>query len=249
MNKLPVQIFESVRNLSGERVFLFAEARSGSSWLLETINSSPEVSLLKEIMQPIQRQEFYRVHPEDDIRKDHDVEYLERRMHELNTLKRGCKILFPQAVRFMDLYEFIFNYPDARYILLHRENLIKGEVSGFVAREFDYWHPEKSVEKHAIGITPEFLFQRVLWRDFTTRFCMELICSHTKFHFEITYESLFQEKRAVLTALCNFLGIDNNLKNAREIKANPHPLQEMILNYDQVKALFHERKAYTDMLD
>ena len=80
MNKLPVQIFESVRILSGERVFIFAEARSGSSWLLETINSSQDVFLLKEIMQLPQRQEFYRVHPEYDIRKDHDVEYVERRM-------------------------------------------------------------------------------------------------------------------------------------------------------------------------
>ncbi len=249
MENLPVDCFQEIRRKSHERIFLFAEARSGSTWLLETLNSSPDISMLKEIMQPGQRKGFYEANPQYDIRRDHDTEYIERQIAGIPGKVRGCKILFPQAVRFMDLYEFLFNYPDARMVLLHRENLVKGEVSGFVAREFAHWHPTSPTEKHMVEINPEFLMKRVRWREFATRFCIDLIRSHSNHFFDVTYESLFSDQDSVLQRLCNFLEIPAELKCAREIKANPHPLNEIIANYESVKAYFNQKQAYVHMLD
>lgn len=249
MENLPVECFEEIRRNSHERIFLFAEARSGSTWLLETLNSSPDISMLKEIMQPGQRKGFYQANPQYDIRLDHDVQYIERQLSTIRAKIRGCKILFPQAVRFMDLYEFLFNFPDARILLLRRENPVKGEVSGFVAREFANWHPTSPTKRHSVEINPEFLFKRIQWRESATRFCLDMIRSHSNHTFEITYESLFNDQETVLEQLCTFLEITNDLKRAREIKANPHPLSEIIANYTSVKEYFNRKQAYMHMLD
>jgi LPS sulfotransferase NodH len=247
---LPVNLYDNIMQNSASRVFIFAEARSGSTWLLETLNSCSELFLLKEIMQPGQRQEFSNRYPEYFNSVEGDVLYIEKQLSLVDGIQKGCKILFPQAVRFMDIYEFLFNYRDAKFILLRRENVLKGEVSGFVARQFALWHPTEHTERHMVEIDPELLYKRILWRNLSTTFCINLIKAHCNNFLEITYEELFPVTSRVIDSLCDFLTISNrSLSPAREVKSNPHSLDEIIINYDAVKAYFKDKGSLSLLLD
>jgi LPS sulfotransferase NodH len=245
---IPVTIYDEALRKSSDRVFIFSEARSGSNWLVETLNSSGDLGLLKEIMQPGQQKEFKANHPEYFEKNSADVLYMEKQLSYLDKPKRGCKILFPQAVRFMDLYEFLFSYRDARFIFLRRQNVVKGEVSGLIAGQFALWHSFEQPPKHMIEIDPEFLYKRVLWRDYTTTYCMKLIRAYCGNCFEMTYEELFTDTSRAINSLCGFLAIHpENLILGREVKSNPHSLTEMISNYDEVKTFFDDKPPFHQM--
>ena len=247
---IPVTLYDEVLKYSQKRVFVFSEARSGSNWLVETLNSCNDLFLLKEIMQPGQRKVFSNMYPEYFNTIEGDVLYIEKQLSFVERRLKGCKILFPQALRFMDLYEFLFSYRDAQYILLHRENILKGEVSGLIAGKFALWHSYERPQKHMMEINPEFLYKRVLWRSLSTTFCMNLIKTHCNNYLDLTYEELFSETKRVLDSICNFLTISSGLLvPAKEVKSNPHSLNEIISNYDEVKTYFDDKEPFRLMLD
>jgi hypothetical protein len=248
--KLPLTIHDDVVALNTSRLFVFAEARSGSNWLVETINSHKEVFLLKEIMQPLQKIDFYKGSPDRVPVDESDVVYIEKQLAVGNGKLKGCKILFPQAVRFMDLYEFIFNYQNANFILLTRINSVHGEVSGMLAREFSAWHAQENREKRMVMIDPRFLHQRILWRSQTTAFCSNMIKLHCPNVFELTYEDLFDNTPDKLVRIFNFLHLKNHdVSISKEIKMNPTPLSELIINYQEVKEYFKNLDPFFSMFD
>ena len=103
----------------GNRAFVIAESRSGSNWLVETLNNHPDIFLLKEIFQPEQRKKFTEEKGMEQYREiDTDIHYLEKRLEESGKKLSGCKILTSQAVRFLDFFKFIEYYQGAFFIFL-----------------------------------------------------------------------------------------------------------------------------------
>lgn len=250
MMNLPVKIHPEIYSGGSSRLFVFAEARSGSNWLVETLQSHPDIYMLKEIMQPVQRGEYYTSKGDHSQHNDSDAQYVEKQLSSGESNLKGCKILFPQAVRFMDLYEFIQNYRNASFLLLRRKNLIKGEVSGAIARHFSAWHANGKTEKKSISIDPAQLFQRVQWRQLTTLFCTGVIHAHCEKVKEIFYEDIFDPGADTITEIARFL--DKNRKdfrNSQETKMNVDSLQELIVNYSEVRDYFFAHDAFTEFFE
>jgi len=247
---LPVTIQEEILRSGPNRIFVFSEARSGSNWLVETLNSHREIFLLKEIMQPGQREDFYRAGNNEGISRDRDVAYIEKQLSSGSKRLKGCKILFPQAIRFMDLYEFTLNYRYAYFILLSRRNCIRGEISGMIAREASRWHSEAGVTKHRMTVDPEFLYHRVLWRSQTARFCADVLKSHCPNILELRYEDLFTHTDHELGRILGFLNLnDREMTPSREVRLNTHSLHEIIINYEEVRDFFMDREPFSGMFD
>ena len=250
MMNLPVKVFPEIYSKGSSRLFVFAEARSGSNWLVETLQSHPDIFMLKEIMQPVQRDEYYLNKGDNGRYLDSDVEYVEKQLADTESTLKGCKILFPQAVRFMDLYEFIQNYRDAYFLLLRRKNLIKGEVSGAIARHFSAWHTSTKSGKKCLSIDPEQLLQRVQWRQLTTRFCSGVINAHVQKVKELFYEDIFDAREDTMKGVAGFLEKDPlDFSYSTETKMNVDSLKELIVNYKEVRDYFLSRGAFTEFFD
>jgi uncharacterized protein (DUF433 family) len=103
----------------GKKVFIFAESRSGSNWLVETLNSHPHISMLKEILQYAHRNKYYEEQKRNDeyFKYGSDVEYLKQRLDSSEKKWTGCKILFPE-LRCFDIYDFINYYSQTAYFII-----------------------------------------------------------------------------------------------------------------------------------
>ena len=120
-----------------KNVFVFAESRSGSNWLVETLHNHPSIDMLKEIFQDGQRNRYIREKKLEFecYKRGNDVRYLEMRLEDLKKEWGGCKILF-QEIRLFDFYDFLEHYQDARFIILQRGNSVRAEVSSCIARTY-----------------------------------------------------------------------------------------------------------------
>lgn len=247
---LPVTIHEEIFARCNSRIFIFAEARSGSNWLVETLNSHSDIFLLKEIMQPGQRNEFYSANRVAGKETDSDVIYIDKQLAAGTGRLKGCKILFPQAVRFMDLYEFVFNYKHAKIILLRRRNSIRAEVSGIVARAGDTWHTRSAMEKRMTKVDPQFLYQRILWRLQSANFCSDVLKALCPNIFEIHYEDIFFGQKNSLKAICTFLQLnESEITPSSEVKLNTGSLRDLIANYQEIKDFFKDKEPFYSMFD
>lgn len=246
---LPVVIDEQIGEISLNRVFVLAESRAGSTWLIETLNSHPQIGMLDEIIKPeVFGSDLLSNSPGGG--RQGNVKYIEKKLEEMDGGIKGCKILFPQAIRFLDFYEFLNNYKKSYFILLTRRNRIKAEVSDLIANRFSRWHLHKMVEVQPVFIEPSFLLERLQWRKLTAEFCIRLVRSHCDKILELNYEDLFSDLTIAITRIAEFLNVmGDQFIFSSEIKANPFSLDKMIINYDQCRDFLIKDTDYASMLE
>ncbi|NQU88171.1 MAG: hypothetical protein HQ541_20685 [Mariniphaga sp.] len=247
---LPVKIFPDILEKNSHRLFVFAEARSGSTWLIDTLNSHPEVIMLDEILKPEIQQKYYKEHNSSYRYPGGDVQYIEDHFKGLSGKLNGCKILFPQALRFIDFYEFLQNYRNSNFIILTRKNSVKAEISGLIAKDYSRWHLRNIKDKQAITLNPKFLLERLKWRSWSKQFCIEMLQAHCVNLIQLEYKFLFKEMTESITNLADFLSVSSaRFKTSSEIKANPFHLRELLTNYEECCEYFQNFPEYRRMFD
>jgi len=232
-------IHPSIREVSSQRVFIFAESRSGSTWLTRTLGSHPAIGMLEEVFNPDYSKQLRPANTPDT--GENILFSLERQLEPLTTPLKGCKILYLQAVRFLDLYEFILNYPDARYILLYRENSLRAEISGLIANQYQTWHRSDPAEIMQVEVDPAYLHERLLWRKHSRDFCFAMIGSFCPKVIQVEYSELFGNQSSHLELIARFLSCDSEgfIPDTEE-KSNPFLLENVITNYTECRTWFKD---------
>lgn len=244
MNTTPyghkVNIDPAIKTINDKRLFLFSDARSGSTWLINTLNAHPDISMIDEILNPDFVKNFKASRQETDSPDlKGNARFIESYLGHLPGKYAGCKILFPQAIRFLDFYEFLLNYRNSRFILLYRQNIVKAEISGLIANKHHRWHLVEHKEKQTITVDPAFLYDRLMWRLSAREFCIRLLNNFCPDTLLFEYEALFADIDSNLKTIAEFLDIPlNGFKYGTEIKANPFPLNELVENYETCKQAF-----------
>jgi hypothetical protein len=244
-----VTLSPEIEEINAKRLFVFAEARSGSTWLINTLNSHQDITMLDEILNPDFVNNFHATRNTDSSANlKGSFRFIESYLGHLPGRFEGCKILFPQAVRFLDFYEFLLNYRNSMFILLYRKNSVKAEISGLIANKHARWHLVEKKEKQSVTVNPAFLYDRLLWRKHTTEFCMNLIqayCPHVQI---IEYDSFFADTTTGLQPLLSMIGVNlSELQCSNEIKSNPFPLRELLDNYEQCLDFFSDKTDFLRM--
>jgi LPS sulfotransferase NodH len=233
-------------------VFIFAESRSGSNWLVETLNNHPAISMLKEILQLNQRKKYYEEQKQEIecYKPGNDVEYLKQRLGNLKKELTGCKILFPQ-IRMFDFYEFINHYQNSHFIILLRQNAIRAEVSGCVAKTHGRWHEmQKPGDLLRIHIDPFCFYRRLEWRRLSKEFVINMLTAYNVKRLTISYEDLFKDKIALLDKIWEFLNVEPvKIKYSNEKASNPYSLRKIIKNFDQLESFFRSYPRYHRMIE
>jgi len=253
MNKTPfnksVSLSPEIEKLNAKRLFVFAESRSGSTWLINTLNSHPEISILDEVLNPDFVKNFNATRvPGDSSRLKGSFQFIESYLAPLPGKFAGCKILFPQAVRFMDFYEFMVNYRKSYFILLFRKNSVKAEVSDIIANKHSRWHLTKSREKQLVSVDPRFLYERLIWRKYAGEFCSNMLKAYAENLIIFEYEDFFTDILSSLNKISSFLNISNHdYQHSQEVKSNPFPLRDLVFNYQECQDFFRDKPEYFDM--
>lgn len=235
-----------------KNLYIFAEARSGSNWLVETLNSHPRMAVLKEILQYSNRKKFYREQGMgyEPFTYGSDVEYLRKRLGALEKEWTGCKILFPHF-RCFDFYDFLNHYEGASFIILTRGNSFKAEISGSIARTHGRWHErDKPGELLRVHIDPVCFYRRLEWRRLAKEFIINMLAAYQVRRIDICYEELFKDPGENITKICRFLDLDpREITFSSEMRSNPFSLQQIIKNFDQVRSFFEDYPEYFKMLE
>ena len=241
-----VRTVPGILEQSPDRLFVFAESRSGSTWLVNTLDTHPQIGLLDEVINPDYAKKLQPALPGNPNETPLTaLQVMENQFSAKRGLYKGCKILFPQAIRFIDFYEFILNYRMARFIILTRSNSVRAEVSGLVANEHARWHLIEKSGIQPITVDPAFLYERLLWRKYAKEFCISMLRSHCPNILDIEYNQLFSGIEASLEKISKFLGISSGgFSYSSEVKANPFPLKDMVSNYTECLEYFSAHPFY-----
>lgn len=246
-----VTVDPEIQAINEKRIFLFADARSGSTWLVNTLNTHPAISMIDEILNPDFSKNFQATRSADDFANlKGNARFIESYLSHLPGQFAGCKILFPQAIRHLDVYEFLLNYSESRFILLHRQNIVKAEISGMIANKHHRWHLIEHQEKQTVSVDPAFLRDRLAWRLATREFCVRMLKHFCPNTLMIEYEDLFSNIEATLKTLSEFLNVPvTGFTCGTEIKSNPFPLNELVENYTECRDAFVNNPELYQMFD
>jgi LPS sulfotransferase NodH len=239
-----------------QRLFILAEPRSGSSWLMETLNARREIQLSEEILNHVQNSEIkkYIGGHEGDF---HDcLDYLERTLSAAaNTRIRfsGCKILLNQLTLIGDRFPELFLdfYREASFVFLYRANLVAEHISLHIAHKHNIWHVKQKDQRtlKKVHISPPALVAN-LEKSLRRREIIREILNAGRLHcFPLSYEELFSEKENILAEIYAFLGMAiKKVVFSDEMKGNPFRPQEVIENYQEVRAYLKAYPVFLKML-
>ncbi|MCX6267469.1 MAG: sulfotransferase [Bacteroidetes bacterium] len=241
-----VKSFPEIQRENPNRLFVFAESRSGSTWLINTLASHRDIGLLDEVINPDYAKTLnFGAKADNQSTPEAALQKIENQISRLHGKYKGCKILFPQSIRFIDFYEFVLNYRNAFFIILTRKNSIRAEISGLIANEHARWHLVEKMEKQQISVDPAFLYERLQWRKHSNEFCISMLETYCNHILHIEYNELFSNMEQTLGKISAFLAISPaGYHSSTEIKSNPFPLTELISNYDECLDFFKDKPAY-----
>jgi LPS sulfotransferase NodH len=244
-----------------EKLFILAEPRSGSSWLLKTLNSHKKIKLLGELYNHAVFKEVLDFHQAKKKKFHMCINYLENKIvlpgiepfPSQNIQYTGCKILFTQLeVISLDFAAyFIENYKDAYFLFLTRQNIVESNLSLKIARTYKIWHvnEDKDIIKRIVHIDPEEFFLRLESTRKTRNKYLRLLENLDVKNLQLTYEELFEAKNKKIEEICEFLNISPAyITNSNEKKGNPFRLNEVAGNYEEVKNYLKKYPFYYEML-
>ncbi len=234
-------------------LFVLSEPRSGSSWLLETLNSHPDITLESELYNHVVYQEVKSFQQIEKEKLGICIDYLENKFARKRNKYTGCKILINQ-LRFISPdfpRYFIENYQQAYFIFLLRENIVCAQISLVIAHTHHIWHCKKDedIKKKKVHIHPQEFYNNLeRFRELKDT-TWKLLEDYGVNFIRLTYEELFADKDKVIKKICKFLNIPaRHIVFSTEKKGNPFRPEEIIENYEEVKEFLKKYPHYYTML-
>lgn len=241
-------------NKDYEKFIIISLARSGSGWMVDLLNShpniiaKPELYNLKGTVYGLRNFKSYEKRL-DKLRKTRPIEFLEKiifRKYRKKIKAVGLKILYEKYQflnpRLLELREYIKRSNNMKIIHLVRENELKRLLSLKIASKTKKWHikynHEKSVLKPRLSYG-ECLesFKRVdkKQKEFDAFFKNHNVI-------EISYEDLCNNRNKELKKIQEFLKVPVKKLKSDKIKNESRRLSKAIKNYYELKNKFKNTK-------
>ena len=240
------------------RAVILTTQRTGSTFLVECLDSHPQVECASEILigaadrpSPEYRGRFKRVAKIARVFRSgawRPSHRMERFYTEGTAPVRVFKVMYnqlahPVASRYLQQHEEI------RVLHLRRHNLLKVHVSKLLMPKrarVQVFEPVAAVQIH---VDPaEAIASMQAARALYSRYD-EFFARHPRL--PIAYEELIdgnQLQADTAAKVCDFLGIELQAMHSRIVKLNPESLREMVTNYDELADAVR-RSEFADLLE
>jgi LPS sulfotransferase NodH len=199
----------------GQRLVLFAHARTGSTSLMHLLNLHPEIRMCHEPFHPSHATWYPGEENHIDVVKDESV--LDAQLSKIFQRYTGIKTLSYQLPD--NLYERLLSRDDMKVIFLSRRNILQAAVSGFVARQTNVWQSsdlEKSGSRQVAPLEPVPVDQLretlKYYRELDSVYREIVSRKPSTSTLEIFYEDVFsgdlERNRSALLHIFRFIGLD-----------------------------------------
>lgn len=208
---------------------LLSHHRSGSTWVHTALNSHPRILSVGEEL----RIYFSRQKGTEELKK------FFRQPQSRLVQALGCKLFYedaytPEGLLFWEYWR------KKRYKVIHlqRRNLLRIVVSEEIARQQQHWSSTEDSSlpgtEKAVEFLPEVLMQRMAHIENLQEVFSRQLKDYPKV-LTVWYEDLVAEPEAQFERMQHFLGVAPRALFTLLIRQNPEPLQELLLNYDELQ--------------
>ena len=139
------------------------------------------------------------------------------------------------------LINYLKRSEQVRVLFLERNNLLHQYVSWMVSIETQQWRAEISdsrlpLERRQIEIDPDRLrYQTREWKNNMQQF-RQIFSGFPSM--TLTYEELCDDTEFSMGSVQKFLNISQQKLNSSMVRLNPEPVNQRILNYEEIKMAF-----------
>ncbi|MEO9964291.1 MAG: sulfotransferase [Reichenbachiella sp.] len=229
------------------KFIILALPRTGSTHLVELLDSHPEISCFREIFKPhpngtnVFAPETYQYYLHQSwkrlVRSKVGGQSSIRNYLDSLTLKVSGSFGFKIMARHLEANRHLRKYlrhQKYKVILLRRKNLLKQVVSLKHSMTYDIWNSENELEANRIRLEKEDL----LWhlKDFT-QYSQKMINYFPEAKcLEVYYEDIVGfKKNDVLVQICEFLGVDSDQELSSALqKILGESIEQSVVNYGEV---------------
>jgi LPS sulfotransferase NodH len=216
-----------------ERFAIVAHARTGSNYLLDGLKTSPAIRMYHEIFASHNRK----------LGKDYEkvlstVFQLESR----STRMVGFKVFYNHLIE--EEWSKLVALKDLKVIHLTRRNRLRTVISLEIAFKTGQWTKSghsSSLQERRIRLEPSKLLRRLEQ--------IEQGETATRLRFqdrpvlEVVYENMVRSPHEAFAAVGEFLGVDGINPGKIPLKRqNPESLEQLIINYNEIKAVLKDTR-------
>ncbi len=229
------------------RFVVFCHARSGSTWLVNTLNNIDGVTCYGEIFlgKPVSKRDgvtqmerflvWKESHP--GVRPVSTYRYLNE-LYQRNDIV-GYKLMYPHLRKYIEIVPYSLG-AGVRVIHLIRKNALNSILSSMVAKsrgQFHFKSREILPEEKPISVDPDHLIRRIHSIERSTQLARTLLRFSRLDQIEVYYEDFLADVRN-FKAVWEFLGVDfeKNPPTWQFKKGRKKKPIEAISNYAEVKS-------------
>lgn len=241
----------STQNGKLQKFLVLSTSRTGSNWLIDLLNSHPEIRAFEEVfifqntnnqikvavpdLLPTRR--FYEFqHSTSLSRPWATFKYIDELYEEGKSSQAvGYKLMYGQLKR---LPEILWKLLSDRYRIIHlmRQNLLDSILSRELAKQRKLWHSTKNVEVKKVRLDPQQLLSSLQRDERQVQRIRQIFRWLPVPILEVFYEQLRENTETTLESIAQFLNVSHTdiQYNSHFTKINSAKHWESIENYDEV---------------
>jgi hypothetical protein len=234
-----------------ERFLVLAGRRSGTTLLVECLDSHPEIECRKDVFSVRRRWRHFQVdvksglfYPFRTASFQRRIDFILRRRRLIDSFlaetfapapglkAKGIRLSYEQARKYPEVLPWALEN-GVRVVHLIRENGLKAVVSHFTAKKRGFAHATSKVERVILNLPPGEMMAFLIKREREVERYRALFRDRP--YCEISYESFLVRKEEETRRLLGFLGVDRFVPlTSRLVKQNTDSLREILENYDEI---------------
>jgi LPS sulfotransferase NodH len=220
--------FRLFGHLVDQRFAIVGNARTGSNYLLDGLKTSPAIRMYHEIFASHNR----------EVGKDFEKVLATIYQYESKSTKMvGFKVFYNHLTG--EEWKKLVGLSDLKVIHLTRRNHLRTVISLEIAFKTGKWTNagnSSGPEEKRITLDPQHLLKRLEQIEAGEAQTRARFCDRPML--EVVYEDLVQSPHQVFAAVSAFLGVDRiDPDKIRLKRQNPEDMDQLIVNYDEVKSL------------
>jgi Sulfotransferase family len=232
-----------------ERFLVLAGRRSGTTLLVESLDSHPDVECRKDVFSIRRRWKYFQVDVKSglfypyrtaSLKRKVDFVFRRRRLVESFLAEtfvptpgikaKGIRLSYNQARKYPAVLPWILGN-GIPVVHLVRENGLKAIVSHFTAKKRGFAHATSKVERVTLRLPPAQVKALLVQRNREIERYRALLRDRPCC--EVSYESFRREEET--RRLLDFLGVDPGVPlTSRLVKQNPDSLRMILENYAEI---------------
>lgn len=230
---------------------IISSQRSGSRWLVELLDSHPEVSCCEELFiadakgrlltqcgsVPVQKFVAARREAKERGRPMPRVGlYLDTiRSANPDSHGFGFKVMYGQLIRHPSIMIHVFRR-QYRVVHLVRRHVGESVVSARIKEARGCAHATRRPELTEVSLSPWLIGRKVLKKWLGIRLARFIIGVSPALSMEVSYEDLSTDTLGTLNSVQRFLGVaTTDTFASRVVKGNPYPLEDVVTNYNAIR--------------